>query len=325
MTKEVVMKSVLVVTHRRGFEADLVIDKLRARRVPVFRFNSDAGEEASLITLDLTREPMEVHFMCDGREQSSSDFGVGWCQQLPPYLGQACSTEESLQRKNLWTAHLAAFECLDVPWLNKPQQVLYASNKALQLAQAQKVGLNVPATLISNLPRDIRVFAKQQQTVAKNLATPWVVSPEETRAAYTKIVEPDWLAESTELEFCPVIYQAFHSRSKDYRVVVVGDKVFAAYCKPREGQKADVRRDGGNDIATGEAYQACEFDAPTAQKLQRLMKNLSISYCAADFMEDQQGNIYFLEVNTCGAWWWIDQLYEGRICNAITDYLANSL
>lgn len=319
------MKSVLVVTHRRGFETDYVIDKLRERSVPVFRFNSDPGVEASLASLHFNQGRLELRFMCDGREIESSEIGIGWCQQLPPYLGQACSIEESLQHRNLWAAQLPAFGCLDIPWLNKPQQVLHAANKALQLAQAQKVGLNIPTTLISNLPDDIRAFAKERQIVAKNLATPWVVSSEETKAAYTKIVEPEWLAENESLEFCPIIYQAFHPRSKDYRVVVVGDKIFAAYCKPSEGQMADVRRDGEADIATGESYRACEFDAPTTQKLLQLMKSLSINYCAADFMEDQQGNLYFLEVNTCGAWWWVDQLYGGRICDAITDYLANSL
>lgn len=53
------------------------------------------------------------------------------------------------------------------------------------------------------------------------------------------------------------------------------------------------------------------------------MKTLEIGYCAADFMEDMHGNLYFLELNTCGSWWWVDRFYEGGICQALADYLEN--
>lgn len=315
------MKAVFVVTHRSGFEADPVIDALRRDGIPVFRFNCDAGGEAPLISFAIDAEDIKTRFICDTREISGTEVGVGWCQQLPPYLGQAASIDESLQRENLWAAHLAAFDILTTPWLNKPRHVLNAANKLLQLGQAQSIGLRIPVTLISNVPPHIRAFVERQPTVAKNLATPWVVSHQETRAAYTKLVASDWLAHDAELEFCPIIYQAYHTRRRDYRVVVVGDLVFAACCEPIEGQHEDIRR----GVATGESFRACEFSAQTIQLLRLLMERLSIEYCAADFMEDNEGNLYFLEVNTCGAWWWVDRLYDGMICGAIVEYLKQHL
>lgn len=315
------MRSIFVVTHRRGFEADPVIDILRHDGIPVFRFNCDAGNEMSLVSFAANNKCIEMSFVCDGREINSAEIGVGWCQQLPPYLSQAASVDENLQRRNLWAAQLASLDSLEVPWLNHPRNVLYASSKPLQLVHARSVGLNIPNTLISNIPQHIRSFVENQPTIAKNLATPWVVSPTETRAAYTRIVEPDWLQNNGELEFCPVIYQEYRARKKDYRIVVVGDKTFAACCEPCEGQREDIRR----NTTTGESFQACKFDAQATDLLKTLMKRLSIEYCSADFMEDNEGNLYFLEVNTCGAWWWVDLLYDGAICNAIADYLKRGL
>lgn len=315
------MKSVFVVTHRRGFEADPVIDILRRDGTPVFRFNCDAGDEASLVSFAVSKKCIETSFVCDEREINSAEIGVGWCQQLSPYLSQAASVNENLQRKNLWVAQLASFDSLGIPWLNNPRNVLRASSKPLQLVYARSVGLNVPNTLISNISQHIRSFVENQPTIAKNLATPWVVSPTETRAAYTRIVEPNWLQNNSELEFCPVIYQEYKARRKDYRIVVVGDKIFAACCEPSEGQREDIRR----NTTTGESFLPCEFNAQTANLLKTLMRQLSIEYCSADFMEDNEGNLYFLEVNTCGAWWWVDRLYNGTICNAIVDYLKRSL
>ena len=44
------MKTVLIVTHRRGFEADLIIDALRKRDISVFRLNCDNGNEAPMVS-----------------------------------------------------------------------------------------------------------------------------------------------------------------------------------------------------------------------------------------------------------------------------------
>jgi glutathione synthase/RimK-type ligase-like ATP-grasp enzyme len=314
------MKSVFIVTHRRGFEADPVIDALRHDDIPVFRFNCDAGDEASQISFVINNNRIDILFACDNREINSSDIGVGWCQQLPPYLSQASSVLENLQRKNLWAAQFASFDSLNVPWFNSPRNILYASNKPTQLVLAQSIGFNIPSTLISNVSKDIRFFAGNQSTIAKNLATPWIVSGAETQAAYTRIVESNWLQNDNELEFCPVIYQEFKTRKKDYRVVVVGEQIFAAYCEPTSEQHEDIRR----NVSTGESFQICEFDAQATALLKTLMKKLSIEYCSADFMEDGDENLYFLEINTCGAWWWVDCLYDGAIRNAIVKYFKQS-
>jgi D-alanine-D-alanine ligase-like ATP-grasp enzyme len=53
------------------------------------------------------------------------------------------------------------------------------------------------------------------------------------------------------------------------------------------------------------------------------MSKFDLDYCAADFMEDKKGNIYFLELNTCGAWWWLDTFYNGAICKKIVNTLIN--
>ena len=50
------MKTVLIVTHRRGFEADLVVDALRKRDIPVFRLNCDNGKDASMVSFCFFRQ-----------------------------------------------------------------------------------------------------------------------------------------------------------------------------------------------------------------------------------------------------------------------------
>lgn len=312
------MKSILVVTHRRGFEADPVIDVLRKRGIGVFRFNWDAGEDASRASFILERD--ETEFVCDERRIKGGDIAIGWCQQLPPYIGQAANERECLQRENLLALQYSIINHLPIPWLNKPCHVVRASNKVSQLIAAKTVGLPVLETLVSNDPHAIREFAQNRVIVAKNLGTPWIVSREQTRAAYTRIVEIEWLTEDLTLSFAPVIYQKYCERKRDFRVVVIADKFFAAACVPGVHQREDVRK-GCN---TGDSFTACDFDPNLLHKLRALMRTFSLDYCAADFIEDEHNNIFFLEINTCGAWWWIDRLYDGAICSTIANALERA-
>lgn len=309
-------KTVLIVTHRRGFESDPVIDELRQRNVKVFRFNTDSGENASFASF--VSKTGEIEFLCDGKSVTDKQIAVGWCQQLPPYLGQAANESECLQRENLWAMQFSALELLSARWFNKPSNVLRASQKIHQIVAAQTVQLKIPDTLVSNNPWTIRKFANGRQIVAKNLATPWIVSSEITRAAYTRIINPAWLQNDAALSFAPIIYQEYYERRRDFRAVVIGEKVFAASCISGPHQREDVRKES----STGESFKICEFDMDAVSKLRQLMRVLSLDYCAADFMEDTKGNLFFLEVNTCGAWWWLDRLYDGAICQSITDALV---
>jgi hypothetical protein len=310
------MRAILIVTHQRGFEADPIIDLLRERKADVFRFNCDFGSSVSSSTF--YNNASEILFECDGRHIHLREIAVGWCQQLPPYLGQPSDKMQCLQGENLWTMHSALFDLLPVTWFNRPSNVVRASNKLLQLDVARRIGLPAPETLISNRPEHIRKFANGRTIIAKNLATPWVITEGETQAAYTRIVQPEWLEDDKALSFCPVIYQVFHPRKKDYRVVMVGGRMYAACCESNEHQYEDVRKGTG----TGESYVACTFDSETLSLLRVFMKQFSLEYCAADFIEDENGKLLFLEVNTCGAWWWMDKLYNGEICKAIADFLC---
>jgi len=313
------MKTVLIVTHRRGFEADPVIDMLRKRNVPVFRFN---GDNASMISFVINADKDDVFLTCDGIEIDKNQIGVAWCQQLPPFFNQPSDMSQCLQNGNIRIASFASLELTDLQWINSPSNVLSASNKIAQLILARKVGLNIPSTLVSNKPNHIRFFADRNTIIAKNLATPWVTTPEQkTNEAFTKIVKSEWLTSDAELCFSPIIYQSFHKRVKDYRVVVVGDKHFVVNCTPKEGQLEDIRR--GSSV--GEDFVVSDFDQSSLDALRLMMKNFGVDYCAADFMKDESGKLYFLEMNICGAWWWVDRLYDGAICEAIVGLIEKRL
>ena len=309
--------SLFIVTHRSGFEADPIIDELRRRGLNVFRFNVDDGDNVSFSSIAI--DSGELSFECDGRRISNSDIALGWCQQLHPFIGQASTQRETLQRENLLAMQMQGFDMITAPWMNHPRDIIKASNKINQLVHAKKMGFRVPQTLISNDPRMIREFASQGVIIAKNLDTPWIIESNMTSSATTRIVQESWLDNDDALSFAPVIYQQYIKRAKDIRITIVDDHVFAAACRPAPHQLEDIR----TGSSTGNGYELYQPSQELVALIQALRIELLLDYCAMDFAEDEAGNLYFLEVNTCGAWWWMDAMHNNGISKAICDTLQS--
>jgi len=254
--------------------------------------------------------------MCDNKILENHKIGIGWFQQMPPFIGEPTNLTQTLQNESLLTLQSGIWDILEIPWINRPSDVIFASNKIRQLVAANKAGLSVPTTSVSNLPEDIRSFSEGRQVIAKNLATPWIEKDKNTMAAYSRLVHKEWLINDKELSFAPVIYQEFHRRKRDFRVIYIGGKIFTVSCTQHK-----ITEDIRLGRSTGEGFEVCSFNDNAALKLKTLMNTLSLDYCAADFFEDEYGKLYFLELNTCGAWWWVDRLFSGKICKAIVDYI----
>jgi glutathione synthase/RimK-type ligase-like ATP-grasp enzyme len=226
-----------------------------------------------------------------------------------------------MQNENLACAYFGALKLHSFPWINGPGAVQESGNKVLQLSAARNAGLRIPETLISNRPEEIRSFCADGISVIKNLATPWLLDGRSATAAYTVIADPEWIQEDSSMISCPAIYQRFSKRACDYRVVMIGEAVFAARCVPQAHQEIDVRR----GASTQHGYRPCEFDTRQLAGLKHLLGHFGLSYCSADFMEDTDGNLYFLDLNSCGAWWWVDDLYHGQVRTVICDHIEDKL
>ncbi|MFZ2832036.1 MAG: hypothetical protein WAZ40_02695 [Minisyncoccia bacterium] len=310
--------TILIVTHQRGFEADPVIDRLKTLGHAFFRLNQDEGEIISQYSFLHTCNQEKIILTNDGRTIEVGKIASAWFQQPPPFTGQPGNLEETLQRNNLGSFLEAVLDLSSARWLNKPSNLLRASNKILQLHFAPKVGLTIPDTIISNSPTAIRNFLSKGPAIVKNLNSPWVSEGNDTIISYTELVNDSWTQDEESMLFCPLIYQKFIRRKHDYRVVMLGDNVFVCRCDSEKGDIFDVRKK--ND--TGSNFYESKISSEQTLKLKMLMNIFGVNYCSADFIEDYSGKIYFLEMNLCGAWWWMDRILHGRILDAFVKQLV---
>lgn len=309
---------ILVVTHRRGFEADPVIDGLRSRGIPLFRFNAEYENDQSGFALSISPTSRQFSLTCDGRVCCVDDVRAAWFQQPPPDPDHLAAMDSVRWRSSMTTLN-AFLDSLVCPWVNRPQAAQRAANKVIQLVTAARHAIKFPDSVISNDPQTVRAFAAHHSPiVGKSIGTQWMHLGDDLRVAYTKEIPGSWLQNDCDIAFAPVIYQKFFDRRRDFRVVMIGRQAFTAVCDTQtDDQKFDVRRD--NDARF---YRRCEFPEDLIGRLRSMMTDLNIDYCSADFFETSSAEILFVDLNVTGSWWWVDKLYDGEICQALVGLLA---
>ncbi len=194
--------------------------------------------------------------------------------------------------------------------VNHPWRDDAAGQKTLQLAAAERAGLAVPPTLVTNDPEAARRFLAGRGRVGavhKQLHA----TPDDWRR--TRRVGPRGAAGLRDLRHAPRILQQ-RVPGIDVRVTIVGDELFAA--------DIDARRSSSPDDFRGFERQ-CRFSAcrvPDREQagLRRLMEDLGLAFAAIDFRRDADGRWWFLDLNPAGQW----RFVERRTLQPITAALA---
>ena len=316
--------TILVITHRKAFEADTVIDELRVRSVPFFRLNTDFQDVLDGLAIGISADP-EVILSCDGRQVNLREISAAWFHQPPPDPGQFIDSniESRLRGSSFSTALSFVFEALSVRWLNRPSYVFRAANKVTQLEAAKGAGLSIPETLVSNQSEQISKFAVEHggQVIVKNLSSPWLVSASKTVASFSKKLDKEMLEDPSSIAYAPLIYQRFIERSADVRVVYVGGKTFSACIRPDSRMSmVDIRR-----VPLDSAdYREIELPSEIVDQISRMMRGLTLEYASMDFAIDHNSRWFFLDLNCTGAYLWVERLVGHRVTSEICEFLQRA-
>ncbi len=203
---------------------------------------------------------------------------------------------------------------LDVLWVNDPWRDEIASHKPLQIAAAERAGLRVPATLVTNDPERARAFVRARAgspLVHKALhATPEDWHP-------TQPFAPEDVAALEGLRHAPVMFQEYVP-GIDVRATVVGDEIYAAAIDARGSPLPHDFR----PVFDAVPVERCELPAAVASGVRELVAGLGLRYAAIDLRRRDDGEHFFLEVNPGGQWLFVEERTGLPISEAIAQLLA---
>lgn len=176
-------------------------------------------------------------------------------------------------------------------WVNDITRDMLASHKVWQLQTAARLGLEIPRTLITNSPEDVRRF--RAEVDGDMIYKAFLASPMAWRE--TRILRDEDMAMIESLRLAPAIFQAYVPSIRDLRVTVVGRRLFPAQADLTTVDYAtDVR------MNPGIGWQPTELPAAVALRILAMMDVFGLEYGAFDFRLTPEGRYVFLEVNPAG-------------------------
>ncbi len=197
-------------------------------------------------------------------------------------------------------------------WISHPHTLSRARDKLAQLVVAQNLGIRTPATLMSTDEEDIVQFFKEHKegVVAKALRAQ-VVSDPASGASHmirTRGINQNEAVENSATGTPLVLQQHIHG-SREIRVVIMGSEVFAFSIKPQTN--SEEYWDDIKDLALSQlTVTPCSLPNWLDSKLTDLVQGFGLEFSSLDLIEDQDGELYFIDLNPNGQWMWLDYLTE---------------
>lgn len=205
-------------------------------------------------------------------------------------------------------------------WLNDPMQMKVAAGKLRQWRIAVRQGFRTPATVVgSDWPAVRSLGDRAPGGIAVKAIDGTLVTETGLRALHTTRLDAASLAivEAGTASF-PGIFQEYVAKRREWRVTVVGSRIFAVEILAR-GEGADDWRRGDVDEVT---FARADLPGRWMDACAEITRQLGLRYSAIDLIESDDGAMWFLEANPNGQFAWLDHLFEGGISRAIADELT---
>lgn len=309
----------LLVTNRRDITIDYVVAELKRRQTPFFRLNTEDMPTARCTMAAFPRRAWSLSF--GERQLKGTDVKAAYFRRpaQPASNATIIDNGEREYAEAEWGALLKSlYARLEGMWLNAPLDIFAAEDKPRQLMLASEIGFNVPQVLITNDITSVREVIQAGPAIGKPLRQA-LINGEQERVIFTTRLEHLNDSDGDAIAMAPLIVQTEIKKQYDVRVTVVGSQVFATAIRSQEHEETTVdwRRGCRPDLKHERIELTCEVKDQCAA----LMSRLSLRYGAIDFICDQQGKLWFLEINPNGQWAWIENLTGYPIAAAIVDEL----
>jgi ATP-grasp ribosomal peptide maturase len=312
---------VLVVTKELDPAADLVVNELTTRHVPVMRLDMGDFPQTISLSAEHAAAPWAGVLADEYRSVRLEEVRAVYYRRprLPAVSEQLEEPHRTWANEQALAGLLGTLYALPVTWVNRPEVDGMASHKPGQLPVAAAHGLRTPRSLITTDPEAARKFCHQVggQVICKPLMGGPLQYPDGRRTGVpTHLVDPDTIDDSVSLT--AHLFQEWITKSHEVRLTVVGTEMFAAEIHAgSDAARVDWRSD----------YDALSYDVGKVPDDVRAgvlgwMEHFRLNFGAFDFAVTPAGDWVMFECNPSGEWSWIQNRTGLPIAAHIADLLA---
>jgi glutathione synthase/RimK-type ligase-like ATP-grasp enzyme len=318
------MKTILILSRPNDIHATAVAEALSRKGVECLLWHTGDFPTRATETVRFEKGRRSVRVRGPELEFSERDIGTVWNRRpavvIDPrrihpadhdYVDLGCRT---FRRSLLDTLAPEAF------WVN-PHRAVERTSKLRQHALALEVGLEVPDTVYTNDPGEIRAFLREHggQIAYKPFKMTAWRDDAKYYMTYTSRRTEAQLIEDELLSMVPGIYQALVPKAYELRVTMMGRRAFAAKLCSQEtrGGRLDWRRADPDELR----MEPFELPAGLAEQCFALMRGLDIVFGCFDFIVRPDGRCVFLEVNQAGQFLFVENDGGLPLLDAFTEFL----
>lgn len=335
-------KSLLILALDHDIHADAIHDCISRRGYTSYRINTDldwASSEndetndiwtpAAKLVWSLSTNSHAASLSWYDQNIDLTKVGAVFCRSFEfPEPAHTAPIEHHLRYAEMKAGLSGVLKALgSCFWMNRPWVEDFIDNKMVQGLDAQKFGLSIPKTLVTNSQQKARLFIEQCENgaIIKQLSEVGLIdeTPEtfETYGFYTSLVTKDDMEHLHEVAHAPCLFQEAIEKKADIRVTVVGDKIFAHRIESQSKAQSiiDFRREP--ELVT----EPFNFPEETGAVLLKLLKHWGIEFAACDFALTPNDELIFFEANVTGNWLWLEDTDHHPIIDEIVAKLAGNL
>ena len=323
--------SILLVSTKVDIATDYVVLKLSGLGANFYRLNTEDFPLTASSSLRIGGTPGAADWRWSPAAGQSIDLGGVRCvwfrrhrlPRMPEELEEAHA--EYCLRESEWFIRGAVYSrelaSPRVAWMSHPAKIQAAESKVYQLCVARSLGLQVPDTLVSNNPSEVRKFFDEErgEVVAKPLRLGYLDYGDRQTGIFTNRVSPGELEDDPPIRLAPVIYQQLIPKLYDVRVTVVGGRLFAVAIDSQSDPAASVdwRRTDNPDLP----HSVHKLPPRLEETCLEYVAALGLKYGAIDLVLTPEGEYVFLEVNPNGQWVWVEDKLGLPVSESIASWL----
>jgi len=315
---------ILIVSTKFDPHVDIIIHQLHEKQIPFVRFNTEdfpLSASATILFEGFTHSE-ELTFP-NNPQIKGSDITAVWYRRPAPFEfpSEFSPAAHIFAEKETRAAIQGLWQLLDCLWVNHPEKNRVAEVKLNQLKTASRLGLEIPKTLLTNDPEEVRKFFQScsENIIIKTLTGGLVTDELDSTAIYTNVVGKEDVKYIDTVRYTPTLFQEYVPKEIELRITVVGEKVFAAEIHSQTRQKTlvDWRRD-----ALNLSHIEHKLPKEIEEKCESLVRSFGLHFGAIDMILTPDGRYVFLEINPNGQWAWIEDLTGMPISEALIELLT---
>lgn len=308
---------ILIISSKFDFSSDHICLRLKESGAIYFRLNRDQLEDYEIsfdpktVITTLKSSIVVVHILPDVLKSVY--------YRAPTFLreifNQEMSSFDQLKRSQ-WAAFIRSLVLYDKAfWVNDPVKTYRAEMKPLQLTLANKLGFNIPNTVISN-SNSLSTFDQlfSANMAIKTIDTALVSNTENDGFVYTNFLGKTDI-EKYNNRGIPFIAQNALVPKLDIRVTIIGKQIFPISISSPNGIDGDWRL-----IKHDIIYKPYELPQSVSDLCFKLMYELELNFGGIDLVYSN-GEYFFIEINPTGEWDWLENLTQLGMDKAIANLL----